>query len=167
VTDHFLLRVPLVTRIERRAFNTVEAHNLVVAQKGQVAVAKFGSPGTLARSEKLKAQLKQGIATFLILVTKSANCFLGYRSQLTSIHYGKPDSKLLEFAPPYYADLPETPELWFMVASPFVRTGLEGFRLSTNRRAVMDVISECRTSCMLVENPPGTSANLRMASPAR
>jgi hypothetical protein len=151
VTDHFLLRVPLMTRVEGRAFNTVDAHNQVVAEKGRVAIAKFGSPGTFARSQRLKAQIDQGTATFLILVTKSGARFLGYRSQLTSIHYGKPDSKLLEFAPPYYADLVETSELWFIAASPFLATALDGFRLSTNHRPVMDVITECRTSSMLVE----------------
>ncbi len=151
MTVHLLLRVPLMTRVEGRAFNTIEAHNQVVEKIGRVSLAKFGSPGTLARSEELKAQIYEGIETLLILAAKRDDRFLGYQSRLTAVHYGKPDKTILGISPPYYAKLGSPADLWFTVISPFVTAALKDFRLATNRRPVLEVMSECRTSSMLVE----------------
>ena len=148
---HLVLRVPLRTHIDGRTFDTVEAHNKVVDKIGRVALAKFGNPGTLARVETLKAQIEQGVETFLVLVVKQNNRFFGYQAGLTSVHYGAPDRKIIRIAPPYYSDLGLSADLWFTVASPFVACALRDFRLSTNHRPLLDVIRECRTASMLVE----------------
>jgi hypothetical protein len=147
---HLVLRVPLITRVQGRPINTIEAHNEIIEKMGRVSLAKFGQAGTRARSEKLKAQIERGVETLLILVVKQGARHLGYQSPLASIHYGKPDNQILSVAPPYYATLGPA-GLWFIVTSPFVTSNLDDFRLATNRRPVANVVSECRTSAMLVE----------------
>jgi hypothetical protein len=79
---HLLLRVPLETRVQGKRINTIEAHNEIIEKIGQVALAKFGQPGTLARSEKLKAQIERKVETLLILVVKRGARHFGYQSPL-------------------------------------------------------------------------------------
>jgi hypothetical protein len=150
MTDHFVLRVPLITRIRGRAFNTIEAHNQVVKEMGRVAIAKFGNPGTEARVKKLNAQIEEGTETVLVLAVKRGNRFWGYQSRLVAAHYGKLEEKISKIAPSYYANFDEPASLWFVVADPFVPVPLVDFRLSTNDRRVTDVMAECRTPAMLV-----------------
>jgi hypothetical protein len=148
---HLVLRVPFVTRVNGSRIHTVDAHNEIVQKMGRVALSKFGKPGTLGRSERLKAQIERGIETLLILVVKQGARHFGYQSPLASIHYGKPNSEIVTIAPPYYAKLVKPAGLWFIVTSPFLASSLKDFRLATNRRSLADVVSECRTSSMLVE----------------
>ena len=102
---HLVLRVPPNTRIEGGTFDTIEVHNNLIEKVGQVALAKFGKPGTLARVEKLRAQIALGIETYLILVIKRDDRFFGYHAALTALHYGKPSTKILSIAPRYYGNL--------------------------------------------------------------
>jgi hypothetical protein len=150
---HLVLRVPLMTRVDRRSFSTIDAHNEVAEATGRVALAKFGNPGTASRVEKLKAQIEEGIQTLLILVVKRDDKFLGYQAPLSTVHHGQP-GELATLAPAYYAKLGETPRLWFVVNSPFLRSELAGLRLATNHRPLVAVMSECRTATMLVEPRP-------------
>jgi hypothetical protein len=150
---HFVLRIPLVTRIHGRSFDTVEAHNQVIRLIGRVAIAKFGSPGTLGRCERIRSQIGNGIETLLILVAKQGDRFRGFQSRLSSIHYGKPSAEIVNIAPDYYAGQ-EWPELWFIASTPFVSCALEGLCLLTSQRPLLDVIRECRTASMLVEKCP-------------
>jgi hypothetical protein len=81
---HLVVRVPLITKVNGVSLDTVKAHNESVIAQGRVSIAKFGSPGTRARCERLGSQIGNGSETFLILVTKQGDRFLGYRSRLTS-----------------------------------------------------------------------------------
>jgi len=67
---------------------------------------------------------------------------------------GKPTQEILSAAPEYYKHLDESPQLWFLVESSFKQVDLAKFRLTTNQRPLIDVISECRTPSMLVEGNP-------------
>src|SRR5258707_1060610 len=101
---HFVLRVPLMTRVQARSFNTIDAHNQVIEKIGKVALGKFGKSGTVARTEMFNAQIGQGVETLLILVVKRDDKFLGYQSPVLSVHHGDP-GEIRELAPPYYANL--------------------------------------------------------------
>lgn len=150
---HFVLRIPLMTRVDGRSFSTIEAHNDVAKANGRLALAKFGNPGTGSRVDKLKAQIEEGTETRLILVVKREDKFLGYQAPLSAIHHGKPGA-LASLAPTYYAKTGETPLLWFVVNSPFTRCELAGLRLVTSHRPLVAVMGECRTATMLVEPKP-------------
>jgi hypothetical protein len=147
---HVVLRIPLITRINGRSFNTVEAHNQVTRSIGRVAFAKFGNPGSRARCERIKEQIDNQVETFLILVAKQGERYLGFQSRLSSVHYGKPSPEILSIAPNYYREQ-ESPGLWFITSTPFMSCDLRAFCLSTNGRPLLDVIRECRTASMLVD----------------
>jgi hypothetical protein len=148
---HFVLRIPLITKVYGRSFNTVEAHNQKIHSSGRVAIAKFGDPGSRARYERIKNQIDNNVETLLILVSKQGARFLGYQSRLSSIHYGKPSAEIIALAPDYYRAEEWPGRLWFVVSSPFMSCALQGLCLSTNHRALLDVVRESRTASMLVE----------------
>lgn len=148
---HIALRVPLVTSVGGHKFSTVEIHSRIVEARGRVALAKFGQAGTDARVGQLQAQIERGVRTLLILITKREKEFIGYQSELRSVHRGKPTLEILSAAPEYYSQLDLDPQLWFLLENSFKQTDLAKFRLTTTQRPLIDVISECRTSSMLVE----------------
>jgi hypothetical protein len=80
---HLVVRIPLVSRVRGRAIDTIEAHNEVANKLGTVTVAKFGKPGTVKLVEKLKERIGR---TYLILVAKRDDRFLGFQSLLSSVH---------------------------------------------------------------------------------
>lgn len=150
-TLHLLLRVPLVTRVAGDAINTVDAHNEVIRRLGQAWIAKFGTPGTEERANTLKFQIEQGRKTFLVLVAKRGMRFLAHEAPLVSIHYGRADSQILKLAPEYYSRLDQSAALWLAVRRLLQLSDLARFRLASNQRPIVEVLSECRTASMLVE----------------
>jgi hypothetical protein len=153
-TAHFALRIPRITRVEGQNIDTIEAHNEVAKKFGQVALAKFGKAGANTRFEMLLHQIESGSETLLILITKQGDHFLGYQSPLSSIYRGNPTAIIRRAMPAYYSKLDQIGTLWFSVDSPFTRVDLTKFRLLTNRRPLLEVISTCRTPSMLVERHP-------------
>ncbi|WLB48302.1 hypothetical protein QIH93_10080 [Bradyrhizobium ottawaense] len=85
------------------------------------------------------------------MVTKQGGQFLGYKSRLTSVHYGKADDILRAGAPAYYDDLGEQAKLWFTVIEPFEPADLGQLSLASNGRPLLEVMRECRTASLLVE----------------
>jgi hypothetical protein len=151
-TVHLVVRVPLVTKVNGIRVDTLKAHNESVIAQGRVSIAKFGNPGTRARSDRLGSQIGNGSETLLILVTKQDNRFLGYKSRLASVCYGKADDKLLQSAPAYYKELDQlAAKLWFTVIAPFEPVDLSRFSLASNQRPLLEVMQECRTASLLVE----------------
>jgi hypothetical protein len=150
-TVHLVLRVPLVTRFNGQKLNIIDAHNEVVCKARQVALGKFGTPGSVERVKILNTQIERGRKTYLILVAKDGARFVGFNSPISSVYLGKPNAQMLSIAPAYYRKLYETQLLWFTVRSVFTPCDLQGFHLSSNGRPLLDVLNESRASSMLVE----------------
>jgi hypothetical protein len=148
---HLVVRVPRVTRVNGISVDTVKAHNDSLAARGSVSVAKFGNPGTSVRRDQLLTQIDNGLEAHLILVTKTGGKFCGYKSRMRAVHYGKAGNNILAGAPPYYRDLEEQAKLWFTVTDPFEPTNLDQFSLASNMRPLLEVMRECRTASLLVE----------------
>jgi hypothetical protein len=154
---HFLLRVPRLTRIEGSAaltINTIDAHSKRIQELGRATIAKFGKPPPASTVERLKKQIKEGKRTYLILVVKSAGTrktHLGYQTEIASIRLGAPTDEIKNSAPTYYRELGYGAGLWFTVDAPLAPSDLSRFRLVTNKKPVLDVITKCRTPSMLVE----------------
>jgi hypothetical protein len=153
---HFLLRVPRLTRIEGYAaltINTIDAHSKTIQELGRAAIAKFGKPPAASTVELLKKQIKEEKRTYLILVVKSVTrkTYLGYQTEIVSICLGAPTDEIKNSAPTYYRELGYAARLWFTVHTPLAPSDLSRFRLVTNKKPVLDVLSKCRTPSMLVE----------------
>jgi hypothetical protein len=154
---HFLLRVPRLTRIEgyaALAINTIDAHSKTIQKLGRAAIAKFGRPPPASTVELLKKQIKEGKRTYLILVVRSAGTrktHLGYQTEIASIRLGAPTDEIKNSAPTYYRKLGYAAGLWFTVYGPLAPSDLNRFRLVTNKKPVLDVLTKCRTPSMLVE----------------
>ena len=103
---HVALRVPRVTKIDDTSFNTVESHNAVVKKKGRVAVAKFGDPISKKGIAQLREQLSDGAKTLLVLGARSGlrtkGQYIGFQSEISSIHEGPADVSILSIIPAYY-----------------------------------------------------------------
>ena len=79
-------------------------------------------------ADHLEFQIANELETLLILVTKQGDSFLGHKSCLKSVHFGKPTEKLLEAAPAYYKELDAlAANLWFTVTAPFKPADLRQF----------------------------------------
>ena len=151
---HFLLRVPLRTRANGDLIPTVEAHSEILEAKGAVAFGKFGAAIEQSTIDRLTKQIKDGTKTFLILAAKSGPIFLGFEAEVSEIRGGKLGPELSAVTPPYYAKLYDEPAVWFILRGHFSVSDLSSFRLWTKKRPLLDVMSETRTSAMVVEVAP-------------
>jgi hypothetical protein len=149
---HLAIRFPLMAKVGGQQFNIVDAHNEVVTRVGCVAFAKFGKPGTNARIAQLRRQIENGNSTLLILIMKRGANFIGFQSQMSAVHLGRPTSQIAAVRPSYYEKIYENPELWFVVNRPFAKADLKSIRLASNGRPLLDVLRDSRTASMLVEN---------------
>jgi hypothetical protein len=145
------MRIPTVARLERQKVDVVKAHSEVLHHLGRVTVAKFGAPPKASSVERIERQLQNKVRTLLVLVTKRDGEFFGLESELDAIHLGRVTQDLKAFAPQYYVELAYSGSLWFLLRTPFKTSRLDAFRLSSNRRPVLKVMSECRTALLLVE----------------
>jgi hypothetical protein len=149
---HIAIRIPAVAKVKGGIIDALQAHNQMIEKTGRVALGKFGKTGTGLTIDKLKRQIERGDKTFLIWISKREGEFLGFRSLLTTVYGGKPTPEILEAMPPYYNDLSETPQTWYVVETPFQPVDLRLFKLASNGRSLVGVIKECRTASMLVES---------------
>lgn len=149
---HVVLRIPANVALGSQRLNVVEAHNDVANRTGGVVVGKWGAvPKTAIKT--VAAELRRGGKPNLFLVTKQEREF---RVVKAALHWaGTPDLPKEYDAriPDYYRDLPDKPAAWFVVEGPFRPAGLVGLRLASNGRDLLSVISECRTTAMVVEQP--------------
>jgi hypothetical protein len=121
-----------------------------VKKTGRVSVAKFGSPGSKERVERLQKQIRASTKTSLILIAKSGADFLGFHAPIVSLRLGMATSEIRASTPSYYRDL-YMGGLWFVVDAPFESIDLARFCLVTNGRPLLDVVRQSRTASMLVK----------------
>ena len=151
VRFHILLRVSFKIKIAKLTLGTISAHNDVIAKKGRVAVAKFGAAIGEKTIRTIQTQIQNGSETCLVLALRRENNYIGYSSRIVSVHLGKATRDVLNISPDYYAKLGETGTVWFIVNHPFERCDLSRLYLHSNKRQVVDVLNESRTSTILVE----------------
>jgi hypothetical protein len=148
---HLLLRIPMRTRIDGRNIETVNTHNNTVKERGAVLFAKFGASIAGDKFSVLNEQITDGRKTWLIVVSKVGNSFVAHRAHLASIHIGQPPSEYERLIPAYYRSLHNLPKVWFRLDHLFEMCELDHLRLVSSKRRVLEVIAECRTPAMLVE----------------
>jgi hypothetical protein len=148
MTLHFLMRVPLLTPIDGRSINTIDAHAKVLEASGEVSVAKFGASN---RVEPLQEQLKSGTRTNLIIVYRQNNGFHALQSRIRAIRRGSATNDIRKSSPEYHASLSYAAGLWFIIESPLIKCDLSKLRLASNKKPVLEVLAVARTPAMLVE----------------
>lgn len=149
-TLHFALRVMRDTRINGHRIPTIESHNDAIKQHGRTVVGKIGREIGEVILGRLNRQIERGIETHLVLVTKHEGDFSGHKSRLVAAATTPPAS-FETFQPTYYSRLPERPSTWFTIDTPLTPCALDDYRLFSNLRPLLTVVSESRTVGMLLE----------------
>jgi hypothetical protein len=152
---HLVLRIPVTTRIAGKVVDTVSAHNETFKAFNVALFAKFGASIVAKSLDNLNRQIGNGVETRLILVSqvrrKALRSFTAHQARLASIYPKHLPSEYESFAPSYYKDVEQVPSTWFRLSCPFKPCDLQGLRLASNKRSLLEVIRECRTTAMLVE----------------
>lgn len=149
---HFAIRIPSVTRVDKTNVDTIRVHNAKVAAEGEALFAKFGAPVLRATLDALNEQIGKGLETRLIVVSKIDNAFVGYQSRLVAIYPKEHKIDLRTLVPSYYSRLDQSPSVWFRIDRQFQICDLTKVALVTNKRRLIDVVAECRTTAMLVKD---------------
>ena len=77
--------------------------------------------------------------------------YAGFSSEISNIHSGKPTQEIEDATPEYYRRLGISSSLWFALCTPLEPFDLRNLQLLSNKRPLLNVMRECRTSSMLVE----------------
>lgn len=151
-----VLRVPEYVRVAPgRRISIIDEHSRVANEHGQVLFGKFGAALGRARLQSLEASLKTDWPPRLIVVIKRDD-FVGFAAILTGVDNNAPAQAENCFVPRFYKSLEEhqdVPSTWFKLVSVFEPVDLSRFSLTTSGRSLLDVISETRTTMMLVQSP--------------
>ena len=149
-----VLRIPEYVRIERGLkFSTIGAHSEVAREQGEVMFGKFGAALKGASLQRLEASKGAGSPRLIVVMKKGS--FVGFSAVLGGITDKLPSPAEQRYVPEFYhllAEMNETPSTWFRLMSPFEPIELSSFSLVTSGRPLLEVISETRTSMMLVHS---------------
>jgi hypothetical protein len=148
---HLVLRIPASARVAGKVINAVSCHNEKFTQCNAVLFAKFGASVVSETLDILNNQIRRGRKTQLVVISKVRKSFIAHHARLGAVHLRQPPPEYERFVPDYYQDLQQVPSLWFRLDSPFEACDLKDLRLASNKRSLLDVIRECRTPAMLVE----------------
>lgn len=148
---HLALRVRSEAQISYKVLDVVAEHNKVIIKQGSVAVAKYGASLHSRNIERLKKVIKNGKAPCLILISKIEGSFTGVKAQIHDVITNESNGNAPAPTPSYYKDVDQVVAFWVVVSSTFVPVSLKEFKLVSNKRLLLDVLQECRTSMMLVE----------------
>jgi hypothetical protein len=150
-----VLRVPEYVKVEPgRGVSIIDEHSRVAEEQGQVMFGKFGATLGRARLQSLEASLKTECPPRLIVVIKKGD-YVGFAAILAGVGSDAPAQAEACFVPRFYERLEEhqeRPSTWFKLASAFEPVDLSSFFLATSGRPLLDVISETRTTMMLVRS---------------
>jgi hypothetical protein len=152
---HLLLRVPRLVRTESGVVNIIDAHNELAGEHGPIWFAKFGAPPSAGVVDVLQSQIAEGLNASLILGKKEGGVFVGFSAKLQAIILSAPTAEMRNRSPAFYEEMHMTPSSWFCVEGPFQATDLGNYRLKSNKRPLVEVMRQTRTSLMLVERVEG------------
>lgn len=147
---HLVLRAPYSVRIGGKSYKLIEEHNRVVEEHGQALLAKFGVLPGHSRLERLRKQVKVGNETRVFLAFKRGGKFCGFSARIADLFEEEPPSELQRLIPVYYEEIQICGRLWLLLTEPLSPCSLRGLYLFSNGRDLVEVMSECRTSAMLV-----------------
>lgn len=176
---HIAIRIGNLLNTESGPIDVVTAHNEMFESCPIVAFGKFGKPLSQKMIEILSSQIAEEKQTFLYVVRKTERGFESYRAPLAGVSSASPRARKplpyvvrktkLGFessrvtpsdrdvalpraekpAPsPAYDD--EFVSTWLCLKSKFVAARTDVLFLRSNRRPLIDVVSETRTPVMLV-----------------
>ena len=157
--SYIVLRKKPTVRTGLNELDVITEHNSVFDKAGSVAVGKFGVSWHQSKCDEFSACIKNGSTIYLLLVSRTAKGFNGFRARIRDIQLA--NNKILPQFPPYYnllnrqPSLRETalatkPSMWFRIAERLKPYPLLNLSLLTNKRPLLDVLNECRTTMMLV-----------------
>ena len=155
VPRHLVMRIARYAETVVGKTDVIEAHNEVARREGRVSLAKFGRSVSQARLAGIRNQIENGVPAYVILVFRVAVWFTGFSARLrTIVDDGTSPPKTS--IPTYYDDLEVgDASCWFELDGPLTQTELDGLRLTTNDRPLLEVLKECRTSLLFVQGQMG------------
>ena len=151
---HIVLRIKPTVRVRWDSVNVVSEHSKVFAQEGIVAVGKFGAPLPFLKCIELAENLKRGAETWLYLVFKKENLFQGFRGRVKDVFRTDDNRYAVLKCPDYYTQLPVKPSMWFVLSSQLESYPVQRLNLRSSDRPLIDVLAECRTPMMFVNEKP-------------
>ena len=158
---HLFLRLPVAAQSGANAESIIHAHNQIFESEGRVFFCKFGLPPDKSHIKKLNEQITGGVTTHIFFSLRTGKGVRGYSANLKSVSTDPPLPEHSRLIPKYYQALQpfEHPgQLWLMLESQIGDFDLRALRLRSNKRALLDVISETRTPAMIVELTPTVAA---------
>jgi hypothetical protein len=156
---HIILRIKASIKIQGQMLDVVTEHNKVFNESGSVWVGKFGASWHKPKCDDYNNAISHGQKIYLYLVTKNESGFIGYRAKICEVILS--DCKRTLIYPEYYhllgrqpilldTALAAKPSMWFHLSEPLRLHALEKLKLFTNKRPLIDVLKECRSTLMLV-----------------
>jgi hypothetical protein len=148
-----LLRVPQRVRLEDgRWIDTIDEHNRIARERGQVVLAKFGERLGRPTMRTLQDQILGGNVPDLYVTIKRDGVFESYRSPISSVIEEKLPPKLEELVPSYYAEVGMNVGAWFVLKGALCEASLGAVRHQSTGRPITDVIQATRSAALLVES---------------
>lgn len=135
------------TNVERIA----RLHNDVAAKHGSVWFGILGRAPSMLRCAAFGEQIKTGVSTYLYLLQRSKNEFVGFRAAILRISPSPPNDGA---APSYYEeqDITKKAILWVNVRAfkAFESTLLHSLRVESTQRPLEEALSRGMASVLIV-----------------
>jgi hypothetical protein len=145
-----VIRIPERVQIGGRAYNVVDEHNAVYERHGAVGFGKFGAPLSNRIIREIEAKTTERPRLFVVV--KRQGKFFGWQAAIKSVQEKWSSGEQGAPVPDYYLQLSNRPSSAIFLKSRFRPTDLKDLYLTSNDRPLLEVMSECRTSVMLVRS---------------
>jgi hypothetical protein len=158
---HIVLRIKPAIKIRWEELDVVSEHNRVFDETGSVAVGKYGASWPQFKCDDINTDIEDGAMICLFIVWHTKGGYKGYRARIREVFLS--GSKKNPPFPAYYnslgqqrrladALLTSKPSMWFHLSERLKPYTLMNLRLLTNDRPLLDVLSDCRSTIMLVND---------------
>lgn len=147
---HIVLRNSKATFPGCEQINTIEEHNAISLEKGEVSFGRVGRPPATSKIEQLKERIKQGQASFYLVSRKGEHVSM-WKAPLFDVFENRcPDDSTI---PEYYRSYKRQINLWFKIGTitPIEDSEKYELFLMSNNRPIVQVVQECRTSFFFVK----------------
>ncbi|WP_146747656.1 hypothetical protein [Paramagnetospirillum kuznetsovii] len=148
---HIAIRSPLSIKLGSKKFNTVGEHNAIVNSCGSVLFAKFGLKPDGKKIKSLSRHVLLNETTNLYLFSRCGDGIIGHFSEISAIYEENPPNEFKHLIPEYYSLIDAPRRLWFLLSREITETPIDRLKLGSSGRGLVEVVSECRTSAMIVK----------------
>lgn len=154
-SKHLAIRLSQPTAVHQPNPSVIEAHNVIVRERGECAFGKFGAQISQGTKALIDAQIAELQPTYLYVILRKGTNITAFRAKIRRVISSIDRENFSQFGfPAYYRERPASA---IVISEELKEAKIDDLIVASSERPLLDAILSSRTPLMLVSLPENTT----------